>query len=158
MEMSDPWVQVGWGRYKVSCDPGTRQTGKVLTCGVRRVGQGLTQHVERMGWSLGGERWTREILGYRVLGQRRSLRADCRKLEQLQQDYWGSGVPLRPSRTPLTWHMDHAAVAALHHGLLLTLEAAGSDAVGVIARQQLLPLHAGPAVPPRLWQVGKLLG
>lgn len=44
-------MQVGWGRY----GPGTRQTGKGLTCGVRRVGQDLTQHVERMGWFLGGE-------------------------------------------------------------------------------------------------------
>lgn len=71
---------------------------------------------------------------------------------------WGSGVPLTPSCTALTWHMDHAAVAALHHGLLLALEPAGSDAVGVVAGQHLLPLHAGPAVPPWLWQVGELSG
>lgn len=67
------------------------------------------------------------------------------------------GVPT-PSHRPLTWHVDHAAVAAPHHGLLLALEAAGGDAVGIVARQRLLPLHAGPAVPPRLRQVGELPG
>lgn len=60
--------------------------------------------------------------------------------------------------TPLTWHVDHAAVAAPHHGLLLTLQAAGSNAVGIVARQGLLSLHTGPAVPPWLRQVGELPG
>lgn len=67
------------------------------------------------------------------------------------------GAPM-PPHAPLTWHVDHAAVAAPHHGLLLTLQAAGGNAVGVIAGQHLLPLHAGPAVPPRLRQVGELPG
>lgn len=63
-----------------------------------------------------------------------------------------------PAGTPLTWHVDHAAVAAPHHGLLLTLQAAGSNAVGIVAGQHLLSLHAGPAVPPWLRQVGELPG
>lgn len=70
---------------------------------------------------------------------------------------WGRPLGAGTDRT-LTWHVDHAAVAAAHHGLLLALQAAGGDAVGVVAGQGLLPLHAGPAVAPRLWQVGELPG
>lgn len=70
---------------------------------------------------------------------------------------WGRPLGAGTDRT-LTWHVDHAAVAAAHHGLLLALQAAGGDAVGVVAGQGLLPLHAGPAVAPGLRQVGELPG
>lgn len=54
----------------------------------------------------------------------------------------------------LTGHVHHAAVAQSHHLVGLAEQAAGADAVRVVAGELLLA--GGAAVPPGLGQVGQL--
>lgn len=67
--------------------------------------------------------------------------------------------PTPPGSVPtrgceLTGHVHHAAVAQSQHLVGLTEQAAGADAVRVVAGELLLA--GGAAVPPGLGQVGQL--